>query len=77
MDHIPVRAEAALGAGLISTPVWMTALNDISSVAGFVATICGAIVGIHAVYRIWKNRRRKPSKRADAEEREDLDIINR
>lgn len=48
--------QAALGAVLTVTPLWVVILQDISMIAGGIASICGAIVGIHAVYRLMRLR---------------------
>ncbi len=49
--------EAALGAGLMTTPLWALVLHDVSMLASTVAAICGAIIGVHAVLRLWRQRR--------------------
>jgi len=53
-----MKAEAAFGSALATTPLWVLILNDISLVAGAIAAVCGAIVGLYAVWRIWKRSRR-------------------
>ena len=52
-----VKAEAIVGGALVTTPVWALALHEVSLVASTVAAVCGAVVGLHAVYRLWKRRR--------------------
>lgn len=46
--------EAGIGAGLLTTPLWALILHDISLIASTVAAVCGAIIGIHAVWRMRK-----------------------
>lgn len=48
------RIEIAGGSALMAAPWWAAALQDVSLVTSTVAAVCGAVVGIHAVYRIWK-----------------------
>jgi hypothetical protein len=53
------KVEAGIGAVLMATPWWVGFLHDVvSPVASSVAAICGAIVGIHAVWRLIKRRGR-------------------
>lgn len=57
MDHHTklAKAEALLGAGLMATPVWaIVVLQYVSLLASVVASVCGAILGVHAVWRLWK-----------------------
>lgn len=49
--------EATVGGALFTTPAWVIFLNETSLIASTIAAICGAIVGIHAVYRLIKRRR--------------------
>lgn len=49
--------EACIGAGLISWCFWSKMLTDITTIGSAVAAITGAVVGIHAVYRIYKEWR--------------------
>ena len=53
------KAEAAVGGVLITTPLWATLIQDISMIASAIAAVCGAIIGIHAVWRLVR-RHRKP-----------------
>lgn len=53
------KVEATVGGILITTPVWATLIQDISMVASMIAAVCGAIIGIHAVWRLVR-RHRKP-----------------
>jgi hypothetical protein len=57
-DRILASGQAAFGAGLISTPYWVSLLHEVSLLASAVTAICGAIIGVHAVVRLLK---RKPS----------------
>jgi len=49
---IPAKAQLVLGATLVMTPWWAAAIQLTSLVAGAIAAVCGAIVGVNAVYRI-------------------------
>ena len=51
------KVEAVTGVALAIAPLWVTYLNDVSVVLGFVASLCGAVIGMHGVYRLV---RRKP-----------------
>lgn len=53
------KFEVVLGSGLIATPWWATWVESVSVGASMVAAICGAIVGLHAVYRIVKRHRKR------------------
>lgn len=75
MDHLSVRTEATLSAGLLSTPFWVSLLNNIGWLASIIAAVCGAIVGVHAVWRIWKNRQKPDTKAAAKADEDDLDIL--
>jgi hypothetical protein len=46
--------ETGFGALLFSVPFWRIFFTDISLVAQFIAGVCGAIMGLHGVYRIFK-----------------------
>lgn len=46
------KTEVILGASLFSWPWWIGALHSVSATASFIAAVCGAIIGIHGVYRI-------------------------
>lgn len=50
------KFEVVLGGGLVGTPWWATWMESISFGASMVAAVCGAIVGLHAVYRLIKRR---------------------
>jgi len=75
MDHLSIRTEATLGAGLMTTPFWVSLLNNIGWVASIIAAVCGAIVGIHAVWRIWSNRKKPDTTAAKKADEDDLDIL--
>lgn len=53
------KAEAAMASVLITTPWWASVLADVNLVATTIATVSGAIVGVHAVWKMWKTRKRK------------------
>jgi hypothetical protein len=55
-----VKAEALIGAGLVTTPVWAIFLQDVSLIASTIAAVTGAIIGLHAVWRLVQRRRAAP-----------------
>ena len=44
--------ELALGGTLMTTPIWAAVLHDVSLIASGIAAVCGAIIGVHAVWRL-------------------------
>lgn len=44
--------QVALGGALVATPWWASAMEIINYSASTVAVICGALIGIHGVFRI-------------------------
>lgn len=56
MEKLSPVPQLALGAGLMATPAWVQWAQNVSIIAGAVAAVCGAIVGIHAVWRLWRRR---------------------
>ena len=54
------RAEAAVGVALIAAPLWVDVVRDVSLVGAAISSVCGAIIGMHAVWRLWV-KYRKPS----------------
>lgn len=51
--------NAILSAGLLSTPIWIMVLREVSLIASTVAAICGAIIGVITVYRLIKRREKR------------------
>lgn len=56
-DLVPIKIDAVISSALVSMPVWNYYLQCINEIASLIAAICGAIVGTHAVYRLWKKHR--------------------
>ncbi len=56
-----MKAEAMLGAGLVTTPFWVWLLQATSLVASTIVAVCGAIIAINAVWRMYKRRRARPT----------------
>lgn len=52
-DKTIAKLEAAMGAALVPTPLWVILVQDVSMIAGMVAAVCGAIIGVHGVWRLW------------------------
>jgi len=57
LNNVSPNAQAMLGATLVTTPGWAMALQNISLIASTIAAICGAVVGLHAVWRICRKKR--------------------
>lgn len=53
-ERLTAKLELGLGAALVPTPLWVMLVQDVSMIAGMVAAVCGAIIGVHAVIRLWK-----------------------
>lgn len=53
-DFIPIKIDAMISSALITTPVWNYYLQYVNEFFSLIAAICGTIVGVHAVYRMWK-----------------------
>ena len=53
-DAAQTKLDAAVGGGLMTTPLWALLLHDISTIASAIAAVCGAILGVNAVYRLWR-----------------------
>lgn len=58
------KGQVIIGAGLMSTPWWATALQSVTLIASAVAAICGAIIGVCGVVQLWRKRM---AGRADAD----------
>jgi uncharacterized membrane protein YqjE len=57
MDQIgDAKLQAVAGLSLMTTPVWVIWLQYIDFAFSAVAAICGAIIGIHAVWRLYRRR---------------------
>jgi len=52
-----IKTQAAVGAGLVTTPLWVYLLQSAALIASTIAAVCGAILGLHAVWRLWRRRR--------------------
>jgi uncharacterized membrane protein YfcA len=55
-----IKIEAAIGAGLVITPVWVYLLQATALIASTIGAVCGAIIGINAVWRLMRRRRGAP-----------------
>lgn len=65
-DRLSVKAEATFAAALTAAPWWVDILHQVNTVAATIASIAGAIVGCHAV---WRLTRRKNSRSGDTTHR--------
>ena len=55
--------ETFAGMGLMSLPFWSKFLDDVVAGSHYVTAICGALIGIHGVWRLFfRNKRRKADK---------------
>lgn len=50
---VSAKTQLAVGAGLAAAPLWVTYAQNISIVAAMIAGVCGAILGVHAVFRLF------------------------
>jgi hypothetical protein len=53
-------AQTATGVVLLTTPFWAEVLYAVDVVAATIASVCGAIVGIIGVWRIFQQKRGQP-----------------
>jgi hypothetical protein len=51
------KAEATVGGILVATPLWAMLIQDISMIASAIAAVCGAIIGVHALWRLVRRSR--------------------
>ena len=52
--------QTAPGIVLLTTPFWAEVLYAVDVVAATIASVCGAIVGLVGVWRIFRPRRSQP-----------------
>lgn len=52
------RAQATLGGVLVTNPWWIDVFSYIAQGASWIAAICGAVIGIHGVLKIIRERRK-------------------
>ncbi len=50
---VGAKSELIVGSVLMTTPLWVTLLREADLIASTIAAVCGAIIGIHAVYRLY------------------------
>jgi hypothetical protein len=53
------RIQLAAASGLAATPWWASWIDLLHKGAGTIAAVCGAILGVVAVYRWWTQRKGK------------------
>lgn len=51
-DRLTAKLELGLGAALVPAPLWVVLVQDVSMIAGLITAVCGAIIGLHAVWRL-------------------------
>jgi uncharacterized membrane protein YuzA (DUF378 family) len=51
------KLQLAIGGTLFTTPLWSFVLDVVAKGFGAIAAVCGAIIGIHGVYRIIRPKR--------------------
>lgn len=54
MEQGQAKLQVVVGSVLTATPWWASAIETTSLIAGMIAAVCGAIVGLHGVYKIVK-----------------------
>ena len=64
LAHAPIAhaqasavAETMVGGVLIAAPWWVQLLGEINAILAFVTALCGAIVGVVGVVRLFRTRR--------------------
>jgi NADH:ubiquinone oxidoreductase subunit K len=50
-------AETVVGGVLIAAPWWVQLLGELNAILAFVTALCGAIVGVAGVMRLFRTRR--------------------
>jgi hypothetical protein len=48
--------QAVAGLGAVAAPWWIAAMQEISMLAGWVTSLGGAVVTIHAVWKLFRRR---------------------
>jgi hypothetical protein len=49
--------EGAISVALMTAPAWVRLLIEVNLVASTVAAVCGALIGLHTIWKIWKRHR--------------------
>jgi predicted phage tail protein len=57
-ERIQSFFEALIGAALVSLPFWNHLVADLTAGFQLVAAACGAVIGLHGVWKIWSRYRR-------------------
>lgn len=52
------KAGIAIGGFLVATPIWSEIFSFVHSAATLIAVVCGAVVGLHSVWLIWKKHKK-------------------
>lgn len=53
MEQTQAKLEALGGGALMTTPLWAIVIQDVSLIGSAIASVCGAIIGVHAVWRLY------------------------
>ncbi len=56
-ELVQAKLQIGLGGALVATPWWTELFTNIHLIFGAVAAVCGAIVGVHAVWRVLRRAR--------------------
>ena len=56
-------AETVVGGVLIAAPWWVQLLGELNAILASVTALCGAIVGVTGVVRLWRSRRPSHSRK--------------
>ena len=65
-SDLPAKTELAYGGGIAGLSLFMHWLNEyVTPAATAIGAVAGAIVGIHAVYRLCRPRRRQDRRATD------------
>jgi hypothetical protein len=52
------KLQLAVGGGLMTTPAWALLVQDVSMIASMVAAVCGAIIGLFGVIKLFRKKER-------------------
>jgi NADH:ubiquinone oxidoreductase subunit K len=59
--QVTAAAETVVGGVLVAAPWWVQLIGEINAILALVTALCGAIVGIVGVVRLWRTRRKPHS----------------
>lgn len=57
-EQTVAKAQATVGVALAAAPLWTNIIQGVSMVASCVAAVCGAIIGVYGVVKLWRGRKK-------------------